>query len=145
MKKSIVVLSMLLTMACAAAHAVDLQQGWYARFEYVMLEGGHMPWEGWGTDWYPTSNLGQYDSIKVEEGSRPAAHGRTISILGDTTVDSGILFEDRGNFAQVDPYYGIANMTWETSYDASKLLLQVFRSHEGQPDELVWSQNQSVM
>jgi hypothetical protein len=136
----------LLIPACSS-QAVQLEQGSYVRFEYVMLEGHWIDGQGnsriWSAEWLPTSSLGQSASLSVAEGTNPSTHGRTVTITENTTVAPGVLFEDIGSFNVTGSYYDWVEITWETSYDASKMQLQIWRKRPSSQDELVWRQTQS--
>lgn len=147
MKKAFLLSMLSLFLLAGTAHAVTLQQGWWVRYEYVSLYGHEgpesAPITSWGTGWYPTSTLGLYGPIRVEEGAYPFTRGRTVTIVQTTNAEPGVFFEDYGSYTSAGPYYQDISLTWQTDYDASRLQLQVFRHKSGQADELVWQQTAS--
>jgi hypothetical protein len=128
------------------ASAVQLQAGWYAQFGYVGLGGDQWdtePPQLWEEGWTPTSSLGQQGSMLVEEPNPVAPGSRRVTLTQGFAADPGIIFEDAGTYPGAYPYYNWVTVWWQTNYDAKRLQLQLFRHHQGRPDELVWRQTTS--
>lgn len=140
MKKSIVVLAILLTMASAAANAVDLQKGWYVCFGNVILEGydGNLG-APYSTSWHHTSSLGQFGPFEVSNWlGYPST--RKITITDNVSVEPGVLFEDSGSYNSGGRMYSKACVSWETNYNADNIRFQLYRRQAGKEDQLVWQQ-----
>jgi len=142
----IVLVVLFLLMLTQASQAVDLEEGWYVRFDYVSVEGMRIvdgSAQYWTAFWSPASVPGQYGSLLVEQSGSISAGRRIISVTQDYSSDPGVIFEDVGVLELSEPYYNWINFGWLTNYDASSLQLQVYKLHAGSPDELIWSQTKS--
>jgi hypothetical protein len=142
----LLVLAALLVLSASVLSAVELQQGWYARFGFVDLgsrvpAGDHM--DEWLTQWLPASALVTTGPILVQQ-AEPAFHfGRSVSISANTQVSPGVVFEDVGAFTFQWPYYQYVSFSSETYYDANIMQLQILRRRAGSQDELLWAQSAS--
>lgn len=126
------------------SHAVQLQQGWYAWFAGVHLEGPYNPNTGapyYTTWWYPATSLGQSGPLDISV--RPYfPDSRMATVRASTDIQPRVLFEDAGTSAFDRAYYTVSAM-WETDYDADKMRLQLLRRRVGLADELLWEQASS--
>ena len=143
----VLILASIMAMGLAgSSDAVQLRQGWYATFDFVTLytsvwNGDHE--EEWLTGWYPTSALVSTGPVRVEESYPVYGFGRRVQIAENVDVGPGVLFEDSGAFAFSAPYYQQVRFSCETSYDAGRMQVQIWRTRTGGPAELLWSQTQS--
>jgi hypothetical protein len=144
MKRIVVVLSVVAVMLLTqAVYAVELQQGGYMRYEYVALFGiDYFAGNEWGTDWYPSTVLGQFGALSVTEGTHPTTHGRTITINQNSSFAPGVIYEDEGTYQASGPYYNVLSIGWFTDYDADLLQMRVVRRRAG-VEEVIWTQMES--
>jgi len=83
MKRSVLFVLLVLTTVFALAgpsHAVTLEQGWYAGFGDVLLEGSAYPYQYWTVRRYMTSATGQFGPILVEEGYHLPGYQRKVTV-----------------------------------------------------------------
>ncbi len=126
------------------SHAVQLQQGWYAEFAYIVLGGSAYPDQYWDVSWYATSPTGQFGPLTVAASSPATSYGRRLTISQTAEVASGMIFEDWGTYSSSAPYYDQIRFSWRTNYDARVLQLRMYQHRSGwAEDQLLWTQSLS--
>jgi len=144
MRSQRVVIVILCMLAFAgAAHAADLQAGWYVKLGGVAVYGWYQG-QYVGVDWNFTSPLGTYGPFEVTQPDQlwpqrmvlvpSAAFGVPVG----TYVDLGGELEAPVTFA-VDRL----DLSYETNYDASRLRLEVLSRHPNGQEDLLWYQSRS--
>ncbi|MEI6913729.1 MAG: hypothetical protein WCL39_01205 [Armatimonadota bacterium] len=122
-------------------HAVQLEQGWYVGFDGVGIFGNdYSTGQEWMETWKPESSQGVFGFLRVDNVSPYIAPGRTVTIIGSTSVSAGIIFEDTGATLPEAPFWTFIDFSWKSNCDLSKLQLQVWTRRPNQPDRLLWTQ-----
>jgi len=146
MKRLMILIALCLfpSLVCTPVHAVQLEQGWYARFGFVGLIGNDKSLHTeWGSPWRPTIPLGNSGPLTVTDALPSFLSGRTFKISRTFVVSPGLLIEDEGLIVSPAPEFHQLGFSWESSYDATRLQLRVVRRKSDQSDEIIWTQTES--
>lgn len=145
MNKPIAILVILLLLGLgSAAHAVDLEAGWYVKLFGVSL-GGLVGEGGWQVvNWHFTGGLGTSGPFEVTSPD-PLWAERVVSVpqtvKGVTAGTSVYLWGEP--VSSVDFIVRQLGVGYDTLYDASRMRLDVLMYKESEGFTLLWSQGLS--
>ena len=145
-RKGVFLIVMLCILAVAgAAHAVTLEQGWYAQIRTMMImvydqDGVPIPWGGGDFNTPP----GMYGPFQVTKD--PYSYSRTVSVPSTvygvapgTSVELPIL-----TYLADTSIIAVLGMDARTNYDASRMRLQLIQHDQSTGGTTVlWEQAQS--
>ena len=146
MKRWMILIALCLfpSLVSTPVQAVQLEQGWYAKWGWTALYGhDNLTNSQFGVSWYPTSPTGDSGPINIQSWGY-LTHGRIVTVSLAVDMPTGTLFEDFGRYYHVpNNAYDQLYFEWETNYDAAKMQLQVIRKHLDGASELFWTQSLS--
>jgi len=147
MKRLTVILFLLHVLGLTqAAHAVDLEAGWYVKLGSVAL---YSPY-GWGgpgrqsVAWNPVGGLGTYGPFEVTTTAEWWPQ-RVVSVpstaVGVVPGTGAWLWGELEH--PVDYPFAEVSLHWETNYDASKMRLELLMYKQDEGLTLLWAEDRS--
>jgi hypothetical protein len=143
MKKLLLLFAVLLLVGLAPpTQAADLEAGWYVKLGgFFTLGFDGAQWHA--VDWSFVGGLGTFGPFEVTS-PHPWWPQREIRVPGTTTAPTGTalyFWLEPEVPVSYDVYEAVPR--WETSYDASRMRLEMLIGREGEPLALLWAQDQS--